>query len=100
MRTTKADKMKKSVQVGFVKIFMMEATGLRESVRVLDIPLNGFLQALGKFHLRPVAEFASGAGDVQSSTGLAVGFGRIPEDRKSTRLNSSHRCISYAVFCL
>src|SRR5437879_13424369 len=27
----------------------------------------------------------------------AVGFG---EDRKSTRLNSSHRCISYAVFCL
>src|SRR5437879_11651064 len=24
----------------------------------------------------------------------------IPKDRKSTRLNSSHRCISYAVFCL
>src|SRR5437879_10924462 len=24
----------------------------------------------------------------------------IQEDRKSTRLNSSHRCISYAVFCL
>src|SRR5437763_6441670 len=22
------------------------------------------------------------------------------QDRKSTRLNSSHRCISYAVFCL
>src|SRR5437764_6463887 len=27
---------------------------------------------------------------------LAVGG----QDRKSTRLNSSHRCISYAVFCL
>src|SRR5437762_1748128 len=29
-------------------------------------------------------------------------FGRptVEEDRKSTRLNSSHRCISYAVFCL
>src|SRR5437762_9489900 len=26
-------------------------------------------------------------------------LGKIP-DRKSTRLNSSHRCISYAVFCL
>src|SRR5437764_9659558 len=26
--------------------------------------------------------------------------GKPPEDRKSTRLNSSHRCISYAVFCL
>src|SRR5437762_5732328 len=24
----------------------------------------------------------------------------LQEDRKSTRLNSSHRCISYAVFCL
>src|SRR5437763_7965836 len=26
--------------------------------------------------------------------------GAEPQDRKSTRLNSSHRCISYAVFCL
>src|SRR5207253_8950967 len=26
--------------------------------------------------------------------------GGIPEDRKSTRLNSSHVAISYAVFCL
>src|SRR5437879_11975489 len=25
---------------------------------------------------------------------------RVGLDRKSTRLNSSHRCISYAVFCL
>src|SRR5437879_7167801 len=25
---------------------------------------------------------------------------RSARDRKSTRLNSSHRCISYAVFCL
>src|SRR5436189_6419486 len=25
---------------------------------------------------------------------------KFVEDRKSTRLNSSHRCISYAVFCL
>src|SRR5437762_2655005 len=27
-------------------------------------------------------------------------LGRCRQDRKSTRLNSSHRCISYAVFCL
>ena len=26
--------------------------------------------------------------------------GQTIKDRKSTRLNSSHRCISYAVFCL
>src|SRR5688572_32204501 len=35
---------------------------------------------------------------------LGVGFGQLPrallEDRKSTRLNSSHSQISYAVFCL
>src|SRR5437879_9604342 len=30
----------------------------------------------------------------------AQGAGRVGADRKSTRLNSSHRCISYAVFCL
>src|SRR5437879_12502387 len=34
----------------------------------------------------------------------ACAHGTMPptfgKDRKSTRLNSSHRCISYAVFCL
>src|ERR1017187_10633146 len=30
----------------------------------------------------------------------AVGICGSDLDRKSTRLNSSHRCISYAVFCL
>src|ERR1017187_6262447 len=34
-------------------------------------------------------------------TGLcATCAGKTGLDRKSTRLNSSHRCISYAVFCL
>src|SRR5436189_4291999 len=31
---------------------------------------------------------------------LRVDLPHAGEDRKSTRLNSSHRCISYAVFCL
>src|SRR5437667_616675 len=31
---------------------------------------------------------------------LANRLHRVPEDRKSTRLNSSHITISYAVFCL
>src|SRR5437763_13189883 len=31
---------------------------------------------------------------------LPPGGGNGRGDRKSTRLNSSHRCISYAVFCL
>src|SRR5947207_2839208 len=32
--------------------------------------------------------------------GLAAAIEAIQEDRKSTRLNSSHTVISYAVFCL
>src|SRR5437764_15321904 len=32
--------------------------------------------------------------------GEAFNFSNELQDRKSTRLNSSHRCISYAVFCL
>src|SRR5437763_12875263 len=34
-------------------------------------------------------------GQIRHAAGLVHGG-----DRKSTRLNSSHRCISYAVFCL
>src|SRR2546422_1772024 len=39
------------------------------------------------------------AGLFQSPTGAALGHGERG-DRKSTRLNSSHGYISYAVFCL
>src|SRR5437867_7469405 len=35
-----------------------------------------------------------------SATECPVPASRISTDRKSTRLNSSHRTISYAVFCL
>src|SRR5437762_12314769 len=42
------------------------------------------------FAERPEPNFASINLDAGAST----------QDRKSTRLNSSHRCISYAVFCL
>src|SRR5437879_7306907 len=39
--------------------------------------------------------------EVEFERGDAVALdGRRLSDRKSTRLNSSHRCISYAVFCL
>src|SRR5438309_4151774 len=39
------------------------------------------------------------AGGVEGGGGGADGDG-LAEDRKSTRLNSSHSSISYAVFCL
>src|SRR5258708_29428875 len=60
--------------------------------------------------LNPPAPF--GGGVLKSSRKYAVEFGAticssenltscaVTEDRKSTRLNSSHQIISYAVFCL
>src|SRR5690554_7642081 len=37
---------------------------------------------------------------IQDGTGIGVGLATAIKDRKSTRLNSSHVRISYAVFCL
>src|SRR5947208_2784001 len=55
--------------------------GLPVTIRLLDPPLHEFLPNLPE--LRAQVERA-----------------RIEVDRKSTRLNSSHQIISYAVFCL
>src|SRR5437879_9813735 len=38
--------------------------------------------------------------DASTDEGRKIVAQAIDRDRKSTRLNSSHRCISYAVFCL
>src|SRR5258708_22139676 len=39
-------------------------------------------------------------GHLRQSSGLAFIGQKADRDRKSTRLNSSHQIISYAVFCL
>src|SRR5688500_2717192 len=51
-----------------------------------------------KAHLR-IHSFADGA-DLEDTEGKPVAEFKIIQDRKSTRLNSSHLVISYAVFCL
>src|SRR5690606_41924647 len=58
--------------------------------RQLAQPLGvqGLLEAVDVDHAQPVAQHPQG---LRAETG---------EDRKSTRLNSSHVKISYAVFCL
>src|SRR3712207_6855138 len=48
--------------------------------------------------LRPALQFIDRIPEVQAA-GLKSALG-IAQDRKSTRLNSSHANISYAVFCL
>src|SRR5256885_11037292 len=42
----------------------------------------------------------SGSMDLERSFGPIYARGLLRKDRKSTRLNSSHLVISYAVFCL
>src|SRR2546426_12558676 len=42
----------------------------------------------------------SDAGERGSHAAVMSGFTSVRTDRKSTRLNSSHLVISYAVFCL
>src|SRR5688500_19738875 len=46
------------------------------------------------------AVFARGDAHAGEGSGCALFGGARGEDRKSTRLNSSHLVISYAVFCL
>src|SRR5437762_10688455 len=52
-------------------------------------PERRYAQQEDRRHGRPRGAAGEGEGGAGGS-----------EDRKSTRLNSSHRCISYAVFCL
>src|SRR5437879_7279051 len=44
--------------------------------------------------------FAPSTWNCTNETALSESVAVAARDRKSTRLNSSHRCISYAVFCL
>src|SRR3712207_8089409 len=61
------------------------------------------------YHGREFGQFARVVGvqrerrylvQVESQQGLKLAFDTQDVDRKSTRLNSSHANISYAVFCL
>src|SRR5437762_4548151 len=63
--------------------------------------------ARGMTHWRVASAWQGGTHSRAQVDGFAIGgvevsrhFSIDIEDRKSTRLNSSHRCISYAVFCL
>src|SRR5712664_4761796 len=56
---------------------------------ILDANLNG----------QPVSPVADALVARGTPFVFATGYGELAEDRKSTRLNSSHDQISYAVFC-
>src|SRR5438874_8871071 len=74
-------------------------SGLAGGMGLVGAPLGGFLtDRLGR---RPTLLFSVALGGVSViAYGLAPNLLAILLDRKSTRLNSSHVEISYAVFCL
>src|SRR5205085_9560255 len=66
---------------------------------------NTFLHELGHAlhfaYMRPDLPYEyRWLGDNSVTEGYAMLFDHLMQDRKSTRLNSSHSQISYAVFCL
>src|SRR5437879_5659698 len=90
------------------------AESLQDSVEPLlekksHKPLQRIVERFGnREHLTGVAIYgdhsevlaASSAIPAELMSQISVVREAIVRDRKSTRLNSSHRCISYAVFCL
>src|SRR5207244_13483006 len=60
------------------------------------------IRSIARLNGRPATTFsaikAKGYSDVSTDNGIQAELAKI--DRKSTRLNSSHQIISYAVFCL
>src|ERR1017187_7645260 len=62
----------------------------------LDFPLRLAVDSKGNFYIADFLTFVVR----EVSSGTITTIAGDGTDRKSTRLNSSHRCISYAVFCL
>src|SRR3712207_8078373 len=77
-------------------------TLFRSIVFATDTFLQGYARAADAGDLASVRYVIAGAERVKDETRrLWAEYGTtILEDRKSTRLNSSHANISYAVFCL
>src|SRR5437763_1244550 len=74
------------------------------TTKIYTLSLHDALPISGTFRQEATANsnFNSAQIKVEKrlSRGLSVLGSYMFSDRKSTRLNSSHRCISYAVFCL
>src|SRR5437879_8523846 len=75
-------------------------TGLKERLRLplmVGVPL--VVGAVGIYFYLTGARYESTDDAYLRAAQVSISP-NVSGDRKSTRLNSSHRCISYAVFCL
>src|SRR2546428_3351593 len=68
---------------------------LHDALPILYLPAENRVLALDASTGKEVWKF-----EVQPTQGNALSKRGVTQDRKSTRLNSSHDQISYAVFCL
>src|ERR1017187_10744179 len=96
----------RSRSAALVEAMRVEFTGERVIPGQVDAGLLNERLARSAF----AARLARGKRVLDAACGAGYGAAELAEsalsvvgadiDRKSTRLNSSHRCISYAVFCL
>src|SRR3712207_8113185 len=68
--------------------------GVRDMVRISDARMSGTSYGACVLHVAPESYVGGPLALVRTGDTITL------EDRKSTRLNSSHANISYAVFCL
>src|SRR5256885_5749843 len=74
---------------------------IRRPPRSTLFPYTTLFRSGDRSHLgRGGTAVAVDVAEVVSQRGHRAALGALREDRKSTRLNSSHLVISYAVFCL
>src|SRR5437762_14323584 len=92
------------VMMGILSRGGYELTPRADEAEVLVVNTCSFIEAAQKESVEAILEMAEhkkfGAAKKLIVAGCLVERYREQIDRKSTRLNSSHRCISYAVFCL
>src|SRR3989454_7469964 len=87
---------------GIAALWLREHPGRAERWGIVLAVLGASLIGLGDARL----SLGALSGDALALCGAVTGAGyyvigrRVRQDRKSTRLNSSHLVISYAVFCL
>src|SRR4051812_49503212 len=81
------------------KVFQRESGGeLKDGWAAPDRPIPAAPDTVSPW--TPADEVMTICGTTSATTSSAGVHGETVSDRKSTRLNSSHMSISYAVFCL
>src|SRR3712207_6909386 len=81
----------------YTTLFRSRDRGQGQGPQGADVVLARRGRPVGPLHDHDLAAEEVAAGPVRAGSPTC---GEVEEDRKSTRLNSSHANISYAVFCL